>query len=147
MTRFILSSRGTSQIIIIKCKSAYHFSGHEWHAARYTLSGGAHLFKRTSVSRQTAQDLTVKKRTKVQTHTLFRTDSCEIIYLVQDRAEDEKQTLSSGTSQYRPYKGVPPPSPGYLTKTTRDICKSPTYRFLINGMRFVGILRLGLNDF
>ena len=40
--------------------------------------------------------------------TLFRTDSCEIIYPVQDR-EDENHTLSRCTSLYRPYKGVPPP--------------------------------------
>ena len=40
-------------------------------------------------------------------YTLFRTDSCKIECPVYDR-EDKNHTLSSGTSPYMPYKGVPP---------------------------------------
>ena len=38
---------------------------------------------------------------------LIRTDSLEIIYPVQDRGA-KNHTLSSGTSPYSPYRGVPP---------------------------------------
>ena len=38
-------------------------------------------------------------------------DSHEFIYPVWDR-EDKNHTLSSGTSPYRPYKGIPPPPAG-----------------------------------
>ena len=42
-----------------------------------------------------------------QVHTLSRTGSHKIVYPVQGR-EAKNHTLSSGTSPYRPYKGVTP---------------------------------------
>ena len=45
-------------------------------------------------------------------------DSHEIIYPALDR-ENKNHTLFSGTSPYRPYKGVPPPRPDWRGKITR----------------------------
>ena len=51
--------------------------------------------------------------------TLFRTNSHQIIYPVQDR-KAKNHTLSSGTYPYRSYKGVPPPQPGHKSK--KKVC-------------------------
>ena len=55
-------------------------------------------------------------QTCAKLYTLFKTDLREIqiiVYPVLER-EDVNHTLSSGTSPYRPYKGVPPPPPGHF---------------------------------
>ena len=52
-----------------------------------------------------------------QVQTLTRTGSHKIVYPVQGR-EAKNHTLSSGTSPYRPYKGVPLPPPPESVQST-----------------------------
>ena len=51
-------------------------------------------------------DLPRLAQTCPKLYTLFRTDLCKIIHPVK---EHKNHNLSSGTSPYRSYKGVPPP--------------------------------------
>ena len=56
-----------------------------------------------------------------QVQTLSRTGMHKIVYPVQGR-EAKNHTLSSGTSSYRPYKGVPPrPGKDALIKRHRKV--------------------------
>ena len=57
----------------------------------------------------------------VKVQTLSRTGLHTALYPVQGR-EAKNYTLSSGTSPYRPYKGVPPPVS--LSSTYRDMTKT-----------------------